>query len=105
MQAYQWTGDQGTVVKLPKTDHTVSSPTTLGALGLQSPKELTHLSRPTGYMSGWWFPKREGGESGPLPPLATAWVTEYTHGGTTYAADAIPQETASCDVKNWIKVS
>lgn len=92
MQVYPWTGDQGTVAPLPKTDHTASSPATPGALGPPSPKELTHLSHPTGYKSGWWFPKREREESGPLPPLVIAWVTEYTLGGTTYAGDAIPQD-------------
>lgn len=68
VQVYQWTGDQGTVAPLPKTspplvlvDHTASFSHYPRALGPPSPKELTHLSHPTGCKSGWWCPKREGG--------------------------------------------
>lgn len=46
----------------------------------QSPDGLTHLSRPTGYRSGWWCPGERGEESGPRqPPEPCPRVTARIH--------------------------
>lgn len=110
VQGHQWTGNQGAVDPLPKTspplpDHTSSFPHHPTALGLPSPKELTHLSHPTGYKSGWWCPKKEGGVRAIATSSHSLGHTKSTHGDTIYAADAFPQESALCEVKTDVQSS
>lgn len=103
VQGHQWTGNQGAVIHYLKPalhypTTLQASPTTPWPWGYQAPKNLPICLIPQDTsLVGGALRKKE--ESGPLPPLVTAWVTLNPLMGTIYAADAFPQETALCEVK------